>query len=164
MNILSTKKVIDLCKQMPKLEAFVHVSTAYSNCHRKTVDERVYPSPVEPDNIIQFSSWISDEMDVQVSPAIINPHPNTYTFTKAIAESIVVSECIGQIPFAIVRPSIVGASCYEPVPGWVDNFNGPSALFSAIGKGILRSMIGNSKNIADILPVDFSVNMMIVAA
>ena len=32
----------------------------------------------------------------------------------------------GGIPMAIVRPSIVTAALQEPMPGWVDNLNGPT--------------------------------------
>lgn len=49
-----------------------------------------------------------------VTRKLIEPRPNTYTFTKAIAESLIVEEC-GSLPCAIVRPSIVGASWQEPV-------------------------------------------------
>ncbi len=34
-------------------------------------------------------------------------------------------EC-GGIPLAIVRPTIVTAAMKEPIPGWVDNLNGPT--------------------------------------
>ena len=68
------------------------------------------------------------------------------------------------LPCAIIRPSIVGASWREPFPGWIDNFNGPTALFAAMGKGILRTMIGNFNSTADIIPVDIPVNLMIAVA
>lgn len=98
-----------------------------------------------------------------MTPKVIQLRPNTYTYTKAIAESLVVQECRDRIPCAIVRPSIVGASWREPFPGWIDNYNGPTALFAAIGKGILRTMMGNTNSTADIIPVDIPVNLMIVA-
>ena len=62
--------------------------------------------------------------------------PNTYTFTKQIAEYLVYSE--SKIPTVILRPSIVGASWLEPSIGWVDNFNGPTGLIQAHSMGILR--------------------------
>ena len=51
--------------------------------------------------------------------------PNTYTYTKALAEQLLEREC-GDIPLAIVRPSIVTAALKEPLPGWIDNLNGPT--------------------------------------
>lgn len=46
---------------------------------------------------------------------LIGSRPNTYTYTKAMAESLLLEEAQG-LPIAIVRPSIVGASWEEPVP------------------------------------------------
>ncbi|CAF4317216.1 unnamed protein product, partial [Rotaria magnacalcarata] len=48
--------------------------------------------------------------------------------------------------------------------GWVDNYNGPSGLVVATGKGMLRTMLGSNNAIADIVPVDVCVNMMICIA
>ena len=93
---------------------------------------------------------------------LVGKCPNTYAYTKAIAESLIIQEC-KDIPTCIVRPSIVGASWREPFPGWIDNFNGPTALFAAIGKGILRTMMGRFDCTADIIPVDVPVNLMIAA-
>ena len=60
--------------------------------------------------------------------------PNTYTYTKALAERMLLKEC-GDLPLAIVRPSIVTAAKQEPIPGWVDNLNGPT------GKLNLNSLV-----------------------
>lgn len=163
MNIIGTKKVIDLCKKLKNLEALVHVSTAYANCDRQHISEVVYNPPVQPDKIIEAVNWVEEDLMKLLTPKVIKKRPNTYTYTKAIAESLLVQECLGKIPFTIVRPSIVGASWKEPFPGWIDNFNGPTALFAAIGKGILRTMMGNFNSTADIIPVDIPVNMMIAA-
>jgi fatty acyl-CoA reductase len=40
-----------------------------------------------------------------------------------LAEQLLEEKC-GNIPLAIVRPSIVTGALSEPVPGWVDNMNG----------------------------------------
>ena len=63
-----------------------------------------------------------------------------------------------------MRPSIVGATWREPFPGWIDNFNGPTAIFPAAGTGVLRSMLGNHDAVADIIPVDVPVNLMIAVS
>lgn len=163
MNIVGTKKVIELCKKLMQLDAFVHVSTAYSNCNRSFVNEEVYKPSVDPDNMIKFAEWISDEMADKITPTLIGSWPNTYTYTKAIAESLVVQECEGKMPCAIVRPAIVGASYQEPMPGWIDNYNGATVLMVACGKGFKRCCYGDSEKNADVIPVDYTVNMMIAA-
>ena len=34
-------------------QAFVHMSTAYSNCNRKTVDEVIYPTVSNPEKVFE---------------------------------------------------------------------------------------------------------------
>ena len=59
---------------------------------------------------------MSDDVVDTLTPKMVAPRPNTYTYTKAMAEYLLVEEC-GGLPVAIFRPSIVGASLEEPVPG-----------------------------------------------
>ena len=163
MNVIGTKRVIDLCKRMKNFEVFLHVSTAYANCDRQFIAEEVYPSPVEPEKLIDTVEWMDNDMLELVTPKAIGSRPNTYTYTKAVAESMVVNEC-ENLPCTIVRPSIVGASWKEPFPGWVDNFNGPASLFPATASGLLRTMLANRNAVADVVPLDVPVNMIIAAA
>jgi fatty acyl-CoA reductase len=58
-----------------------------------------------------------------------------------------------------VVPAII-----EPVPGWIDNFNGPVGLFIGIGKGIVRVNLSNPDTIMDYMPVDMAIKMMCIAA
>jgi fatty acyl-CoA reductase len=163
MNVLAVRKMVELCKGFKHLEVFVHVSTAYANCERHYIDESVYPPPVEPQKLIDAMEWMDDDVVTKITAKIIGDKPNTYTFTKHLGEALLVSEG-ADLPVAIVRPSIVTAAWLEPVPGWVDNWNGPSGLYIAAGKGLLRSMIADHSVVADIVPVDLPVNMMIAVA
>lgn len=139
------------------------MSTAYANCDQIHVSEEVYNPPVKPAKLIEAINWIEDDLMNLLTPKILRERPNTYTYTKALAESLIIDEC-QNIPCAIVRPSIVGATWREPFPGWVDNFNGPTALFPTIGTGVLRCMLGNPNATADLIPVDIPVNVMIASA
>ena len=42
-NVEGTRNVLDFAKQIQKLEAFVHVSTAFSFCPLDIIDEMVHP-------------------------------------------------------------------------------------------------------------------------
>ena len=112
---------------------------------------------------------MTDEAASKITPVLIGGKPNTYTYTKHLAENLLMEEAqkggFGgrPLPYIIVRPSIVGASWREPFPGWIDNFNGPSGLFIACGMGLLRSMIGKPDAIADIVPVDIVSNVILAA-
>jgi fatty acyl-CoA reductase len=163
MNIIGVKKMLDLSKKIKNLEVFVHVSTAYANCDRQHVSETVYNPPVQPDRIIEAVDWMEEDLVKLITPKVIKLRPNTYTFTKAIAENLII-EAEKYVPCVIVRPSIVGASWREPFSGWIDNYNGPTAIFVGVGKGVIRTMKGNRHAIADIIPVDVVINLLIASA
>ncbi|XP_068573408.1 fatty acyl-CoA reductase 1 isoform X3 [Cebidichthys violaceus] len=162
LNVIATQQLLSLAKQMHHLEAFVHISTAYANCNRKHIDEVIYPPPVEPKKLIESLEWMDDGIVRDITPRLIGDRPNTYTYTKALAEYLVQQEQ-DKLNIAIIRPSIVGASWQEPFPGWIDNFNGPSGVFIAAGKGILRTMRANNDAVADLIPVDVVINLTLAA-
>ncbi|KAK7099519.1 hypothetical protein V1264_003647 [Littorina saxatilis] len=163
MNVVAVQKMIKLCRDFKHLEALVHVSTAYSNCDLTHIEETVYKPAVEPQKIIDVLEWMDDSMVEMFTKKLLKDKPNTYTYTKQLAEWILLTEGAG-LPIAIVRPSIVGATWKEPFPGWIDNYNGPSGLAIATGKGLLRSMRGECSSLADIVPVDIPINVMIAVA
>ncbi|XP_069079663.1 fatty acyl-CoA reductase 1 isoform X4 [Pleurodeles waltl] len=163
LNVIATRQLVLLAQRMKKLEVFIHVSTAYANCNRKHIEELVYQPPVDPKKLIDSLEWMDDSLVNDITPKLIGDRPNTYTYTKALAEYIVQQEG-AKLNVAIVRPSIVGASWKEPFPGWIDNFNGPSGLFIAAGKGILRTMRASNSAVADLIPVDVVVNTTLAAA
>jgi len=163
MNVLAVQRMIRLCKTFKHLEAFVHVSTAYANCDQPFIEEQVYPAPVDPQKFLDAMEWLDDDMLAKIGTKLLGNKPNTYTFTKHLAEMLLTTEGAG-LPLAIVRPSIVTAAWMEPVPGWIDSINGPSGLYIAAGKGLLRSMIGDHRVVADVVPVDLPINMMIAVA
>ncbi|OAD61911.1 hypothetical protein WN48_07108 [Eufriesea mexicana] len=163
INMVGTKQLLNLCHRMHNLEALIHVSTAYCNCDRKDVAEEIYPLSAEPEHIITLTKSMDAKVVDDITPALIGKRPNTYTFTKALTERLLQSEA-GYLPVAIVRPSIVLSSFKEPVAGWVDNWNGPTGIIIAAGKGFFRSMLCYKDMIADLVPVDIVINLMICAA
>ncbi|XP_031153705.1 fatty acyl-CoA reductase 1 isoform X2 [Sander lucioperca] len=163
LNVLATQKMLALAHRMKHLEVFLHVSTAYANCDRELIEEIVYPPPVDYRRLIDSLDWMDEELVTALTPKLIGKRPNTYTYTKALAEYMVQQEA-GDLNVAIVRPSIVGASWKEPFPGWIDNYNGPSGIFIAAGKGILRTMRASNDAVADLVPVDVVINATLAAA
>ena len=128
MNVEGTSWVVSLARKMPQLSAFVHVSTAYSHCYRQSITETFYSTETVPQDMIKLCQETKDKSVLDAPEAtkkLIGQFPNTYTFTKALAEQLLQEEA-SDLPLAIVRPSIVIAAWKEPIPGWVDNFNGPT--------------------------------------
>lgn len=67
------------------------------------------------------------------------------------------------LPTVLFRPSIIGASYSEPVPGWTDTFSAAGGLSLAGGSGIVNYIRGDGDNIADLVPVDYCANAIIVS-
>lgn len=105
MNLTGTKHVIDVCKQMPKLIVFVHLSTAFCNCDQNILNEVVYDWPQQPLDLIRCAEWMTEESMDSLGQKLISPHPNTYTYTKRLAELLVRAE-YQNLPACIIRPSI----------------------------------------------------------
>lgn len=162
INVLGVQKIMDICNEMTQLQALVHVSTAYANCDKPHIRESIYPQNQHPRKIINTLEWMDEDLVETLVPKILGDLPNSYTFTKAMAENLLLEE-FRTIPLGIIRPSIVGASWKEPIPGWVDNYNGPTGILTAVGKGVLRVMKGSGTATADLLPVDVAANMIITA-
>lgn len=57
---------------------------------------------------------------------------------------------------------LVLPSAYEPVPGWVDNLNGPTGLMVGAGKGVIRSMLLDESQLSEVIPVDYAINGLCV--
>ncbi|XP_065343607.1 putative fatty acyl-CoA reductase CG5065 [Cloeon dipterum] len=159
MNTFGARKVVELCNELHHLKSFVHVSTCYSNSPIKDIDEKVYEPPMDPDSLKE----LLEETPNFNLRSIIGKHPNTYTFTKAMAEHVVWTES-GNFPLAIVRPSIITGALNEPFPGWVDNLAGITGLTTEIIRGTFRSCFCNESCKMDVVPVDIVANCLLVAA
>lgn len=56
LNTGGTLKMLQLAENMKKLQAFVHVSTAYCHCERDVLEEKIYRAPHNPKLVQQY--WI----------------------------------------------------------------------------------------------------------
>lgn len=118
MNLTGTKNVIDIAKMVKNLLLMVHTSTAFCNVDHATVDEVVYEFPHRPMDLIRMAEWMSESAMAKIQKDVLMFHPNTYTYTKRLAEILVRDEFIeNKLPLCIVRPSIVTPSFWEPVIG-----------------------------------------------
>ncbi|XP_039313020.1 putative fatty acyl-CoA reductase CG5065 [Solenopsis invicta] len=162
LNMMGTDRMLDLCRRMTNLISVIHVSTAYSNADRREIEESIYTTEVKPYTVVDMCENLDDETLKIIEKRLIGKHPNTYTFTKNLAEQIVMTKGKG-LPIVVVRPSIIGAANQEPFPGWIDNINGVTGIMTAIAQGTIRSIVSNANLMIDIVPVDFVVNTMLCA-
>lgn len=108
-NVRGTKCLLELATRMKRLEQFVYVSTAYSHCVHSYIDECFYPPPMDVDFMIaNAENWLNGdqrELIEIMTPKLIHPWPNSYTWSKALSEELVrrYGRCFNAL---VVRPSI----------------------------------------------------------
>jgi len=106
---------------------------------------------------------MDDDLLNHISVHLYSGRPSSYHYTKALAENLVAQEG-NDLPLSIVRPSIITAAWREPMPGWIDNYNGPSGYLVVSGKGVLRTMYVHKNKLCDIVPVDIVTNTCIASS
>lgn len=87
------------------MQAFVHISTAYSNCNRREIGEVLYSTWKSPSEVIEMIKTMEDDDLTALTPRLSEGRPSTYTLTKALAEQVVDSYR-NSLPVCIIRPSI----------------------------------------------------------
>lgn len=97
--------------------------------------------------------WLRQEVtEVGKRRAVELGWPNTYTLTKAIAESLLATRGAG-FPIAIVRPAIVESSTAQPFRGWNEGINTSASLSYLLGT-FFRQLPTNERKRLDVIPVD----------
>lgn len=123
MNTRGTVEVMRLGEKLKGIRVILHVSTTYCNPDKKIVEEMIYPPNGDWRSAIKIAEKFDEETLNAFTQKFTNAEPNTYTFTKGLAEQAV-KDYSDHLPVVIYRPSIVVSSLDEPMPGWIDNFNG----------------------------------------
>jgi len=127
------------------------------------LEERVYESPV---NWLQLFNRIQNmsEMDKKVqATTLLSGFPNTYCLSMRMSEEVLMANNKTGIPLVIVRPSIIGTSAEEPIPGWTENLNSMQEAILMAGLGLMRDVIGKGDNVSDVIPVDYIARQIIVS-
>jgi len=86
--------------------------------------------------------------------------PNTYTYTKSMAESLLAAR--KGLRVSMLRPSIVESSLQYPFPGWNESFNGSAPLAYVMGSWF-RMVPAKPDAPFDVIPVDQVAKAMFIA-
>ncbi|GBP65544.1 Putative fatty acyl-CoA reductase CG5065 [Eumeta japonica] len=106
-NVRGTREVLLLAAECKHLSAFVHVSTAYSHAPRSECKEEFYPSPIASDLMIEMAETVDEDILERITPGLIGDWPNTYTFSKALAEDQLKRLAVEhKVPAGVIRPAI----------------------------------------------------------
>nr|XP_043067575.1 fatty acyl-CoA reductase wat-like [Drosophila bipectinata] len=160
INTRATRLMLQLAKEMKKLVAYLHVSTAYSNSVLFRIEEKFYPELLTcgSEKVLALSELVSDQVLDGMEPALRGDFPNTYTYTKALAEDVILKEA-GSLPVSIFRPSFIIPTYKEPLVGWIDNLYGPIGMMYGIAFGVLRVVSFKENALSSMVPVDYAANV-----
>ena len=87
---------------------------------------------------------------------------DTYTFTKALGEQLLVKSSNG-VPVIILRPSIIESTFSQPEPGWIEGFRMTSPILFGYGRGILQDFPARPEAIIDVIPADFVISALLAS-
>ncbi|XP_065078009.1 fatty acyl-CoA reductase wat-like [Ochlerotatus camptorhynchus] len=163
LNTRGTHEVLRWAKTLKSLKVIVYISTTYSNPELPHVEERIYPAKMDWRKAIDMVEKVKPEVLNALAEKLTGFAPNTYTFTKGLAEQICY-DYRHELPLVIFRPSIVINTELEPMPGWIENYNGPAGLLSAHAAGILRTLFVSFDCHMNCIPADVSIKAIIIAA
>jgi thioester reductase-like protein len=156
-NVTGALQMLELAQGCARIASFVSVSTAYVTPHawpraRRSfvVHEELAALPRDAD--LLYAGITAGPMDAKRLLAETG-HPNTYTFTKCLAEHLLVRRA-HNLPITLLRPSIVSASRSLPMPGWIDSPAAFAAFVTLLGTGRLRVVAGDPEVRLDIVPCD----------
>ncbi|XP_057458031.1 alcohol-forming fatty acyl-CoA reductase-like [Lotus japonicus] len=186
LNTFGAKHVMNFSKLCIKLKVLVHVSTAYVCGERGgLIQETPYhfgdslngvpgldidvEKKIVCDQLDELREHGATEQEIKVAMkdlaikrANVYGWPNTYVFTKAVAEMLV-EQLKGDLPVVILRPTIVTSTFKEPFPGWSEGVRTIDSLAVNYGKGKLTCFLGDLNGVVDVIPADMVVNAMLVA-
>jgi len=119
-NVTGALHALELAKSCVRIASFVGVSTAYVTPHARPHERAPFVAhevlaslPRDPD--VLYDGIRAGRTDAKALLAETG-HPNTYTFTKCLAEHLLVRRS-DELPITLLRPSIVSASRRFPIPG-----------------------------------------------
>ncbi|XP_076643574.1 uncharacterized protein LOC143353855 [Halictus rubicundus] len=163
INVRTTKCLLLWAKQLPNLKAFIYVSTAFSYCVNKTIDEIHYQPPIESDKLIKLIDCLDDDKLLAAGPILLQNFPNNYIFTKAAAENVVL-KFADDFPVGIVRPSVVTSTANEPTVSWINNYYGATGVSLVASIGLMHTIHCVPECKAEIIPADYVIANIVAAA
>lgn len=168
-------RLMDLADECVHMQSFVHLSPSqipvdYSG---SPVQERIYPLGMgDPETLLNQTLGMDVEEMARMTQRVLQYFPNTYLFTKALAEHLLLKRAESkrvheengtkeQYPIAIMRIRSVGTAVSEPLVGWADSVAGACGAILLIGKGIHPIQVSEGDSLTDIVPVDYLVRLIL---
>lgn len=157
------REYINLQQMVDEIEARSKSPEVTEMLHRQLLAKgrNIAPAELEGQLRKQQQRWVRHELtEAGMKRARVFGWPNTYTFTKSLAESLLARRG-GGLPMAVVRPSIVETSTHDPFEGWNEGVNTSAPMSYLLGT-FFRQMPTNRNKCLDIIPVDLVVRGMVL--
>ena len=145
-NTLTALNWLMFCRQSKNKIKYVYVSTAYVNYHleNEVVEEKVYERNMD-------ESTLRDVLNGTITS--VEPYCNTYTYSKQLAE-ILLMKHRDNVRLHIVRPSIIVCAHKHPFRGYGSLQGVNIAFFGSMTGTMACCEIAESTKINCIIPVD----------
>jgi len=112
---------------------------------------------------LDFKKKISEKLkELGMERARVYGWQDTYSFTKAMAEMLLVNGR-KHLPVVIVRPSIIESTHIQPFPGWIEGNRMLDPVIANYGKGQVSYFLADADTVLDLIPVDMVVNATLAA-
>ncbi|GLJ25415.1 hypothetical protein SUGI_0486530 [Cryptomeria japonica] len=188
-NTRGPSRLMEFGRSCRKLQLFLHVSTAYVNGQREgRIVEKPFKGLEDAPalnilNEIELAKislnfhqtrmsepqsckatnedGISQTMkDMALERARTYGWNDVYVFSKAMGEMFL-DQNRGEIPLAIVRPSVIEGTYSDPFPGWIEGLRMVDPIIAYYAKGQLSALICDPNVTLDIVPVDMVANAIL---
>uniref|UniRef100_A0A1I8PBY4 Fatty acyl-CoA reductase n=1 Tax=Stomoxys calcitrans TaxID=35570 RepID=A0A1I8PBY4_STOCA len=162
LNVGGTYEALKFGQMLKYLDTFIYISTFFSNPYLEYVEPKMYEAPMNWKFCLDLCQRndIPDETMNIITNKLIVGFPNTYTFTKNLAESLV-NDYRDKLPVALYRPSIVIQAFDDPEPGFPTSLSGAMALFTLTGAGILKTVHMANDIQIDMAPLDITTKSLL---
>ncbi|XP_057457852.1 fatty acyl-CoA reductase 3-like isoform X2 [Lotus japonicus] len=174
-NTMGAFNVVNFVKNCHKLKILLHVSTAYV-CGEKgglIVEEPLHIGQMKKgssnldiflekqmieEKLKELRAHNANEGTIKsvmqsfgLLRAKMHGWPNTYVFTKSMAEMLLVKmKDTLSLPLIIIRPTMILGTYSEPFPGWVEGVRTIDFVVAKYGNGTMTSFVGKPEIILDV--------------
>ncbi|KXG25400.1 fatty acyl-CoA reductase 1 isoform X2 [Sorghum bicolor] len=195
VNVMGVKHLCQFAQQCSNLKMFMHVSTAYVCGDR---DGLILENPIQPGESRREGRYLDVDAELRLVSeakkelmADASRHElkttetkamkelglqrarhfgwsNTYVFTKAMGEMLLLEELqlrgtTDMAPVVIMRPSIITSVLADPLPGWMQGTRTIDTLIIGYAKQNLSCFLADLGLVMDVIPGDMVANAMMAA-
>ncbi|OAY38187.1 alcohol-forming fatty acyl-CoA reductase [Manihot esculenta] len=186
INTLGALHVLNFAKKCLQIKMLVHISTAYVcgedsglilekpfsmgkakkgtskidiEKEKKLIQEKLSELRSENTSETDITQFMKD---LGIQRARMYGWPNTYVFTKAMGEMLLMHSK-EDLPLLIIRPTMITSTYKEPFPGWIEGIRTIDSVIVGYGKGKVSCFLSNPQLTLDVIPADMVVNGILVA-